>query len=75
MAGSKPLDTFTLLERLAASGVDFVMVGGLAAITLGSAVTTDDLDVCAPLTGDNPKSIIRSLSDAHPRCRMRPDLL
>jgi predicted nucleotidyltransferase len=74
MPVNRPLETLALLQRLTASGVEFVIVGGVAAITHGSAVTTEDLDVCAPLTGENPKSIIRAFSDAHPRWRMRPDL-
>jgi hypothetical protein len=37
-------------------------------------VTTEDLDVCAPLTTENARSIIQAFADAHPRWRMRPDL-
>lgn len=35
-----------LLERLTARGVDFVVVGGIAAILHGSARITHDLDIC-----------------------------
>lgn len=35
-----------LLSRLTAKGVDFVVVGGFAAIAHGSARLTDDLDIC-----------------------------
>lgn len=38
-----------LLERLTARGVDFVVIGGFAAIAHGSPLLTQDLDiVCAP---------------------------
>ena len=74
MQENRPLDTFALLQRLHASGVEFVIIGGVAAITYGSAVTTQDLDVCAPLTHDHAASIIRAFADARPRWRMRPDL-
>jgi predicted nucleotidyltransferase len=74
MPSNRPLETLALLQRLHASGVDFVIIGGVAAIAHGSAVTTEDLDVCAPLTGESAKSIVEALGDAHPRWRMRPDL-
>jgi predicted nucleotidyltransferase len=74
MASNRPLETVALLQRLHASGVEFVIVGGVAAITHGSAVTTVDLDVCAPLTQENARSIIQAFADANPRWRMRPDL-
>ena len=64
MASNRPLETIALLERLHASGVEFVIVGGVAAITHGSAVTTVDLDVCAPLTHENARSIIRAFQPA-----------
>jgi hypothetical protein len=35
-----------LLKRLVAHGVDFVVVGGIAMISHGSARVTQDLDVC-----------------------------
>ena len=63
-----------MLHRLHASGVEFVIIGGVAAITHGSAVITEDLDVCAPLNEQTARSIIRAFADAHPRWRMRPDL-
>jgi hypothetical protein len=35
-----------ILERLTARGVDFVIVGGIAAVLHGSARNTFDLDIC-----------------------------
>jgi predicted nucleotidyltransferase len=68
------LDTLALLQRLNASGVSFVIIGGVAAITHGSALPTEDLDVCAPLSAESAKAIIEAFADASPRWRMRPDL-
>jgi predicted nucleotidyltransferase len=74
MPSDRPLETLALLQRLHASGVEFVIIGGVAAITHGSPMTTEDLDVCAPLTQENAQSIIEAFGDAHPRWRMRADL-
>lgn len=75
MPSNRPLETLALLQRLHASGVEFVIVGGVAAITHGSPVAVEQLlEVCASLTHANAKSIITAFADAHPRWRMRPDL-
>lgn len=63
-----------LLQRLVAGKVEFVIIGGVAAIAYGSAVVTKDVDVCAPLTHENAIRIITALQDVNPRWRMRPDL-
>jgi predicted nucleotidyltransferase len=39
-----------LLHRLADSGLEFVIVGGYAAVTYGSSLVTRDLDICAVLS-------------------------
>jgi len=46
MSSWPALDVERLLERLTTRGVDFVIVGGIAAVLLGSARITRDLDVC-----------------------------
>jgi len=46
-------DLREMLSRLTAGGVDFVIIGGIAVVLLGSARTTRDLDiVVAPDRGD-----------------------
>lgn len=62
-----------ILQRLNDRGVDYVLVGGMAAVALGSPVMTRDVDVCAPLDEPNLTKIVAALSDIHPRLRMRPD--
>lgn len=64
-----------LLERLADSGVDFVVVGGFAGVLHGSALVTRDLDVCALLTPENIERLRISLNDLNPLHRMTPQRL
>ncbi|MBM3856176.1 MAG: nucleotidyltransferase [Verrucomicrobia bacterium] len=55
-----------LLRRLAEAGVDFVVVGGYAAVIHGSAYVTNDVDVCAVLSADNVEKIRKALADVNP---------
>ncbi len=66
--------TLNLLRRLTDQGIDFVVVGGVAANVHGSARATFDLDVCAPLDHATCVKIVNAVSDLHPRFRSRPDL-
>ena len=62
------------LQRLNDHGVQFVVIGGVAAILHGSATTTEDLDVCAPLDEPNLVRIQAALRGLHPKFRMSPRL-
>lgn len=64
-----------LLQRLADVGLDFVIVGGFAAITHGSAYITRDVDICAVLTDENVAKLRHALRDWNPRHRMTPQRL
>jgi predicted nucleotidyltransferase len=64
-----------LIQRLADSGVDFVVVGGYAGVLHGSALVTRDLDICALLTNENVERLRDSLRDLHPHHRMTPQKL
>jgi predicted nucleotidyltransferase len=64
-----------LLSRLHDHGVEFVVVGGMAAVLHGSAVVTEDLDVCAPMTPENFQRIVAALAGLDPRHRMTPQRL
>jgi predicted nucleotidyltransferase len=55
-----------LLRRLAEAGVEFVVIGGYAAVIHGSAYVTNDVDVCAVLSADNVEKIRRALADLKP---------
>ena len=39
-----------LLQRLADAGLEFVVVGGYAGVIHGSALITNDVDICAVLS-------------------------
>ena len=42
-----------LLQRLADAGLEFVVVGGYAGVIHGSALITNDVDVCAVISLDD----------------------
>lgn len=46
-----------LLHRLADSGLEFVIIGGFAAVTHGSSLMTRDLDICVVLTDDTVEKL------------------
>lgn len=48
-----PADLTTLLERLVADEIDFILVGGLAAVAQGAPMTTHDLDIVHRRTSEN----------------------
>ena len=60
--------TDELLKALAREGVEFVVVGGVAANLHGSSQSTKDFDVLAPLTVDNCRRILAALGPFSPRC-------
>lgn len=55
-----------LLRRFAESGLDFVVIGGYAGVMHGSSLVTDDLDLCAVLSGENIAKLRAALADLHP---------
>ena len=68
-------DFSTLLKRLADAGLDFVIVGGFAAVTHGSSYVTRDVDICALLTSDDVAKLRAALAEWNPRHRMTPQRL
>lgn len=67
-------DVEQLLAVLLASGVEFVLVGGVAAAVHGSEQLTKDLDVFAVFTVENMTRLLAALRPLHPRNAARPDL-
>ena len=61
-----------LLSRLIEHDVDFVVVGGLAAVAHGSPLMTMDVDICCDLSPENVRHIHAALADLHPVHRMHP---
>ena len=62
-------DLQRLLQRLVESGVEFVLVGGYAAMLHGSSLLTRDLDVCAVLAPHNIEKLREAFRDLHPQHR------
>jgi hypothetical protein len=52
-----------ILERLVAHGVDFVVIGGIAAVLHGSAQNTFDLDVCYATDLGNLAALAQALEE------------
>ena len=61
-----------LLRTLASSGVDFILVGGVAAVAHGSPRATQDLDVVYRRDEDNLRKLAGSLASCHPYLRGAP---
>ncbi len=61
-----------LLERLADSGLEFVIVGGFAAVSHGSAYVTKDVDICTIFSAENIARLREALRDLNPHHRMLP---
>ena len=59
-------DLLKLLQRLDSAGIDFVLVGGYAAMLHGSNLLTRDLDVCAVLSPDVIAKLRDAFRDLHP---------
>lgn len=56
-----PLRADQILQRLVAHGVDFVIIGGIAAVLHGSAQNTFDLDVCYATDPGNLRALGQAL--------------
>lgn len=61
-----------LLRALTREGVDFILVGGLAAVAHGSARLTQDVDVVYSREPENLQRLVTSLQDHAPYLRDAP---
>lgn len=66
------IDLEKTLRLLAGSGIEFVIIGGIAGSIHGSAQVTFDLDVCYERGDDNLKRLAETLSPLHPQLRGAP---
>lgn len=64
--------TLALLRRLLTEKIEFVLVGGMAAIAHGSASVTEDVDVCVRFDEPTVRGLLRALEGTNPRERMTP---
>jgi predicted nucleotidyltransferase len=62
-----------LVELLVQSKVEFIIIGGVAAIAYGSATFTRDFDICAPLSVENLRRLMVALQAQHPRFALTPN--
>ena len=68
---SQPQSLTTLLARLGASGADFLLVGGLAAVAQGAPLTTIDVDVVHRRDAENVDRLLAFLGSVDARYRGR----
>lgn len=66
--------TERLLEVLADSGLDFVVIGGVAAVAHGATTATQDLDIAMQLDADKVRQLLEALAPYEPVHFTRPDL-
>jgi hypothetical protein len=60
------------LSRLNSAGVEYVVIGGVAARAQGSTLLTDDLDICCPMTVPNMSKLLAAIGDLEPKFRLHP---
>ena len=63
------------VQALTDAGVEFVLIGGWAAILNGSVTTTRDLDLCYARNSENHRRLARALAPHKPRPRDFPSTL
>jgi predicted nucleotidyltransferase len=65
-------DFKAVMRTLADGGVEFILIGGLAATVHGSARSTRDVDVVYRRTSDNIRRLVHALVPYHPYLRGAP---
>jgi hypothetical protein len=63
-----------LVRALVEANVEFIVIGGVAAILHGVSRVTADLDISAPLDRDNLQRLLGALEPHRPVHATRPDL-
>lgn len=61
-----------IAEHLQAHGVEFLVIGGQAAVLLGSPVSTFDVDLCYRRVPENLRGLAEALKALHPTLRGAP---
>lgn len=68
-------DLIDLLARLNREKVEYVIVGGFAAILHGGSVVTEDVDICCRFSAVNLLRLQKAVADLHPVHRLTPKRL
>jgi hypothetical protein len=55
-----------LLSRLRSNGVEYIIVGGVAARLHGSTLPTQDLDICCRMSPENMQRLLHAIGDLRP---------
>ena len=63
-----------LTRRLVEAQVEFVLVGGFAAVAHGVTLVTRDVDICCRFSEANLVRVQQAFADLHPVHRSRPEL-
>jgi hypothetical protein len=63
-----------LMRRLISAQVEFVLVGGFAAVAHGVTMVTRDVDICCRFTEANLRRVETAFAGLNPVHRSRPDL-
>jgi hypothetical protein len=67
---TKPLRARELLATLEAHHVDYIVIGGLAAVLHGSTLSTGDADICPESSADNLNRLADALRELNARIRV-----
>jgi hypothetical protein len=62
----------TMVEKLAEEKVEFILVGGMAAVLHGAPIATQDIDVVHRRTPENVSKLLAFLEDVDARYRGQP---
>ena len=68
-----PLDFARVLAALNAGNVRYLLIGGLAMVSHGSAHVTQDVDIFYARDLQNRQALVQALADYHPRLRGVPE--
>lgn len=65
---------FEIIRKLVEHGVDFIIIGGVAAVLHGAPVSTFDLDAVHSTAPDNVSRLLKALDELDAYYRIQPDL-
>jgi Nucleotidyl transferase of unknown function (DUF2204) len=64
-----------MVKKLSDGGIDFVLVGGFAAVAHGVSLVTRDVDICFKFSPETLLRLQEVLADVHPKHRLTPQRL
>jgi predicted nucleotidyltransferase len=64
-----PEDYDKIIRSLDQHQVEYIVIGGMAAVTLGAPIVTRDLDICYRQSRENAARLAAALAAFHPRLR------